>query len=355
MLPIYFGSPFPNTYFAKLNAGYPTEQVLERGRVYFLALRLDLVTPLVFICGFIFSLLSLNKILISLSIGQILYLAYIYSIGGDFMMGRFFSLLVFISVCQFSVAIYAQKHLSFKTINILLLVLLILIIPIGVVRSLPILTTNEYVSRGAVKKVFDERGFYYETMGLLSPKRSWPQIKSQSSDKSTNYDYVCGYAGYYAIKNSSTHLIDLCALSDPFLSRIPAIQIENWRIGHHIRKLPQEYGEFLLGNISDIPDRNLQELLDDVKLLVWSDLISIERMRAIVRVHSNYYSNLDFSEYTDPNRWIPPTSMKEELFFENWDQELDTEPWPYINQWHTMNFNNSLEIRVKNSTLFEFN
>ena len=67
---IYFGSPFPNTYFAKLNAGYPTEEVLERGRRYFLALRMDLVTAFILIFGFVFSLLSLNRILIALSLGQ---------------------------------------------------------------------------------------------------------------------------------------------------------------------------------------------------------------------------------------------------------------------------------------------
>ena len=132
-------------------------------------------------------------------------------------------------------------------------------------------------------------------MGLLSPKRSWPVIKSQATNRSINYDYACGYAGYYSIVNSSTHLIDLCALSDPFLSRIPAIQIENWRIGHHVRKIPQDYGEFLLGNVTEIPDKNLHGLLNDVKLLAWSDLFSMDRMKAIFRVHSNYYSNLDFT------------------------------------------------------------
>ena len=155
---IYFGSPLPNTYFAKLNAGYPTEEILERGRLYFLALRLDLVTPLILIFGLIFSLLSLNKFLISLSIGQLFYLVYIYSIGGDFMMGRFFSLLVFISICQLTVALYVQKFLSFKTINISILVILILIVPIGVVRSFPIFSTTDYVQRDQVSKIYDERG-----------------------------------------------------------------------------------------------------------------------------------------------------------------------------------------------------
>ena len=344
---IYFGSPFPNTYFAKLNAGYPTEEVLERGRKYFLTLRMDLVTAFILIFGFVFSLLSLNKILIALSIGQILYCAYIYNVGGDFMMGRFFSLSVLIAIGQLVVSLYSQRLMSYKTINISILVILILIIPIGVVRSFPILTTTEYVSRGHISKIYDERGFYYKTMGLFSPERSWPEIKSQSSDKSIDYVYKCGYAGYSGVTNSSTHLIDLCALSDPFLSRIPAIHTENWRIGHHIRKMPRDYGEYLLGNVAKIYDKKLQGLLDDIILLAWSDLFSKERMKAILRVHSNYYSNIDFSEYIDPNHWITPTSEKEVLTFENWDQELEIVPWPYSNWLKSLSFKNTLEIKSK--------
>ena len=344
---IYFGSPLPNTYFAKLNAGYPTEEILKWGRLYFLALRLDLVTPIILIFGLIFSVLSLNKILISLSVGQLLYLVYIYSIGGDFMMGRFFSLLVFISICQLSVALYTQKFLSFRTINISLLVVLILIIPIGVARSFPIFATTDYVQRDQVAKIYDERGSYYETMGLLSPKRNWPEIKTQLYDESLDYELVCVYTGYLAVVESKNHLIDLCGLSDPFLSRIPAINVEDWGIGHHVRKLPQNYGEYLLGNVEEISDKKLQGLLDDVKLLAWSDLFSIDRMKAIFRVNSNYYSDLDFSEYVDPNHWIPSTSFNDVLIFKDWDQELKTKSWPYSNEYNYMIFNSNLKIESK--------
>ena len=50
-------------------------------------------------------------------------------------------------------------------------------------------------------------------------------------------------------------------------------------------------------------------------------------------------------EYTDPYQWILPTSKKEVLIFENWDQELETKPWPYVKKWYSMYFNNNLEIK----------
>ena len=260
---------------------------------------------------------------------------------------------MFISICQLSVALYSQKFLSFKTINISIFVILILIIPIGVARSFPVLVTNEYVSRGHVSKIFDERGYYYSSMGLLSPQRRWPKIKLLDS-KSIDYDYECGFAGFISVVNSSTHLIDLCALSDPFLSKIPAIQIENWRIGHHVRKMPRDYGEYIMGNVSEIYDKKLQGLLDDVKLLAWADLFSIERMKAIIRIHTDYYSDIDFSEYTDPNRWILPTEKKEVVILENWDQELETKPWPYYKWIDAVHFKNNIEIKSEVPRPFKF-
>ena len=341
---VYFGSPLPNTFFAKLNAGYPSEEILERGRDYFLALRLDLVTPLIIVFGLVFSVLSMNKILISFSIGQVFYLIYIYNIGGDFMMGRFFSLLVFISVCQLSIALHDQKYFSFKTLNISILVILLLILPIGIVRSFPILTTTEYKQRGQVTQIFDERGFYYESMGLFSPNRNWPLVKSQSSLKPTEYELGCGFVGYLSVTDSSTHIIDVCGLTDPFLARIPAVQIKNWRIGHHLRKIPQEYGEYLIGNVSELPDKKLQGLLNDIRLLARSDLFSFARIKAIIRTNSNYYSDLDFSDYIDPIKWILPTRNKEVLILENWDEELEIEPWPYTRLFYYKEFNNNLVI-----------
>ena len=139
---IYFGSPFPNTYFAKLNSGYPIDEVLERGKSYFFALKLDIVTPVLILLGIILSILSLNRILISLVIGEILYLLYIYKIGGDFMQGRFFSLLVLISVYQLSITFYQFKVIPYKIRNTALLILFGLSCLTGLLREFPVLSTS---------------------------------------------------------------------------------------------------------------------------------------------------------------------------------------------------------------------
>lgn len=44
---IYFGSPLPNTYYAKLNAGYPRSEILERGINYLISLKFDVASIMI--------------------------------------------------------------------------------------------------------------------------------------------------------------------------------------------------------------------------------------------------------------------------------------------------------------------
>ena len=131
--------------------------------------------------------------------------------------------------------------------------------------------------------------------------------------------------------NSKTH-IDSCGLADPYLSRLPAIRTPNWRIGHHIRKLPTEYGEFKIGNIQEIPDKNLQSMFNDITLVTTGNLFKVERLGAIWRLLLNSYPNQDLSNYVDPNVWIPLTNSVDQIHLSDWKSEIKNE-----------NFNGNLE------------
>ena len=76
------------------------------------------------------------------------------------------------------------------------------------------------------------------------------------------------------------NLIDLCGLSDPLIARIPAINLDFWRIGHHVRKMPTNYGEFKLGNVIYLDSDEITELAKDTKLLSTGNLFSIERLKS---------------------------------------------------------------------------
>ena len=346
---LYFGSPVPNTFYAKLNSGYPLNEVLIRGIHYVNSMKLDIVSVFIILSATILSIFSKSIILIGISIGQLLYICYITWIGGDFMLGRFFAILVYISVGQITLLLCKIQAVNFKIWNTLVLFILVAIILIGWSQRYPfLLQFDNYESRRkfeGVKNVgahiIDEKMHYYLRYGLFSPTRTkWPKIQPHPGEISARYIATCGGLGQKILFREQKYIIDQCALSDPFLARIPAIQSEIWRIGHHFRKMPTEYGEYMIGNIDAIPDKKLNPLLNDIMLISTGKLTDYNRLSAIWRINSGYYSNIDFSDYTSTNVWVPKTLTEQIYTTENWDNSVEN-----------INFNGILAIESKTPTL----
>ena len=356
---IYFGTPLPNTYYAKLNAGYPVSEIDYRGSHYFSLLRQDFGTVIIILTSFLFSVLKRNLILLSLSVGQIAYLYYIYKIGGDFMQGRYFSVLVYLSTGIIILAFLDRNKFGKDAQRLLTLTVTVLLIGICFFNhssknyyNYPLLWYNDYYFGETNElKLSDERVYYYKTFGLLSREReSWLPISNQPKEPHKDYRITCGYLGQISLKESSRFVIDICGLSDPFISRIPAIQNGVWAIGHHFRKLPTGYGDLLTRNIEEIPDENLHELLTDVWLVSRGELFSRERFGAIWRLNSNYHDNINLDQYMDTNTYIPKSDFTDEVEIKNWDEPINTEiPAPIfadlgIGDFKTLEFNTNLKI-----------
>ena len=330
---LYFGSPLPNTYFAKLNAGYPFDEVLLRGWVYFLSMTKDLASILIIVSGLLLSLFSRNILLLCLSLGQFLYCLYILQAGGDFMLGRYFSILVFISVGQIIVALISLKRVGLLFKNLIILGILSTLLIIGVFDRFPFRSHLELSSRTPIigtlepeTHIADERSFYNFIFGLFSEYReSWPQIMDQNDQFPNDFRTACGIMGGNSLTTPNIYIIDLCGLTDPFMSRLPAIQVESWRIGHHFRKMPTNYGEFKLGKTEKLDDQNLTKLAQDIRLISSGHIFNSERFRAIWRVNSGYYSELDLEKYKSPNEFIPFSSNTELVQLEDWDSDLEFE------------------------------
>ena len=232
----YFGSPLPNSFFAKLNADYPFNEVLERGRHYFASLRLDLMTIIIILSGFILAICSNNRYLISLVVGQVLYFMYVVIIGGDFMQGRFFAVPTFLSVGLLVLVLAKSEIWSEIKTKKYLTIFLIVCLHIGAIKEFPFASGRDYEGRQTIKQIFDERGFYYAQYGLVAKHRDfWPSIADPAIEKPEEYKTSCGFIGSYSLLDTSYHLVDICDLSDPFISRLPAVQTSNWKTGHNIR------------------------------------------------------------------------------------------------------------------------
>ena len=324
----YFGSPLPNTFYAKLSTGYPTEEVFLRGWYYLASMKNDLVSLLIIFLGITLSIISRNKLLISLAIGQFLYILFIFQAGGDFMLGRFFAILVFLSIGQIILSLKHLRKWDNVVKNLVILSTLLLIVFIGYFQRYPfLLAIDNYESRKPFygiefidSHIVDEKMIYYFNNGLFSPTRTtWPVIQTLPKKLPTEYYATCGGLGFKSILNPTLYYIDECALTDSLISRIPAIHSDVWRIGHHYRKIPTEYGEFLIGNINKIPDSQVTPLLSDITLLTSGSLTDMNRLSAIWRVNTGYHSKIDFSNYINKNIWVPKTNRTKETIVDNWN------------------------------------
>ncbi|GAB4393724.1 MAG: hypothetical protein Tsb005_13190 [Gammaproteobacteria bacterium] len=282
---IYFGAPLPNTFYAKLGGHYPYLEVLAHGIDYYLfQIYFEPATLIIIACGIVSGFIT-HGISRCFATGILLYLLYIIFIGGDFMQGRFFALLVFNSVFLIQHATLANK-LTPK----MLLALVLVVISFAVVnnrQTWPLLASTHYQHDLIVSGIADERGFYYSKYGLLSPTRHWPtpiiSIKS-ALPFIEDYKVLCGGVGAAGLTNPPSHYVfDSCGLTDLLLARLPGIPYQDWRVGHVYRYLPTDYFSSLQSGENNFKDPQLKKLYRDILLINSPDLFTKQRWYAIYR------------------------------------------------------------------------
>ena len=249
----YYGFLFPNTAYAKLNTGVARPDLFKQGLLYLLeSLSSDPVCLFIIVTACIMVFIKFKKFLPVVS-GIIIYLIYTIIIGGDFMSGRFLVIPFFCSVIMISCFKNNLKRSKYLSI-------FIIIIALSIISKSPHLftTSKKEINYENLKDLIDKNGisdehsFYYKTSGLLKTERNvehpydfyWiykaKMILEQLSEPTPIVVRgSIGFLGYYAGPDIS--IIDLYALPDAFLARLPTIQNPYWRIGHFERILPDGY------------------------------------------------------------------------------------------------------------------
>ncbi len=313
----YYGFPIPNTAFVKLGTQIPLREYLYRGFQY--ALTSALADPLLLVVPFmvILIILCIKKAkYFHIALGIVLYIGYLMYIGGDFMIGRHFTVLFFMSVCTYM----NMEHQNFITLKKPARVSSVFtaVVVVGLVYAMTtgVITSQFMYGNTFNSPISDERGGYfrftslfnntvsYLKTGELCIRDAWNEegIDDLREHENTGglLRVVPGISIYY---NSDLYLNDLYALGDPFLSKLPAVREDNWRIGHMWRESPAGYGETVMYNKNFLEDENLSQYYDVIKLITRGDLFSKERISAIIRINRGDYDYLieQYKETLDEN------------------------------------------------------
>jgi arabinofuranosyltransferase len=284
----YYGFLVPNTAFAKLNTGIPQSALFSQGLVYFVdSFQRDPITLITIAVALILCAGRGNLKERLLGLGVSLYLLYILRIGGDFMSGRFFSapLLVCVLLIMRQSGTFAPRWK---------LGLALLVVLIGFLAPYPTLLprTNQpaYTENDLKTGINDERAFYYQVTGLpvvlanggsLSDSQGWVEhgLALRNSGKTIAQESNIGFMGYYA--GPGVYMVDMYALSDPLMARLPIPDPQHWRVGHFERDLPAGYIETLKSGTNQIKDPGLSAFYQKLSLITRGPLWSLARLHAI--------------------------------------------------------------------------
>jgi arabinofuranosyltransferase len=147
----------------------------------------------------------------------------------------------------------------------------------------------------------DERAFYYQITGLpaalanggnLSTAQGWVQhgLALRQNGKSVAQEENIGFVGYYA--GPGVYLVDVYALSDPLLARLPIPDPLHWRVGHFERALPAGYLETLKSGTDQLKDPKLAAFYEKLSLITRAPLWGLARLRAIWEMNTGQDSPL---------------------------------------------------------------
>lgn len=293
---LYYGFPFPNPAYAKLNTGIPTMDLVTQGCYYLKnSLASDPITLTAIAVGMVFPFIKKKYLLAPPAAGILLYLSYIVSIGGDFMSGRFLTAPL---LC--AVVLMSREHFaSFKT----LLPALCAVLLLGLASPHPPVFSGadyrvdpqNYLDE---RYITDERGYYFQSTGLLRSDGKMglgdhPQAVRGRQAREMGPHFTSGgnvgFFGYFA--GPDVHILDGFALADPLLARLPVRSV-HWRIGHFIRRVPDGYHETLSSGRNAIRHPGIASYYGRLYLITRGDLFSKERLSAIWRMNSGQYQEL---------------------------------------------------------------
>ncbi len=296
----YYGFPFPNTAYAKLNTGVSGSALILQGLDYLLnSLYMDPLTLFAITLAGAGVVLSKDRKAIVLFLGVVFYLAYIVNIGGDFMSGRFLASLLLVSAVLLSRTEYFSLRYGIPVFAAFVLMGGFSIHSTFLDPLLPLQLVNYSV--WDKNDIADERLAYFERhdQGLVVSGFRDTAVSSNvfgrnwiftGVDQVKEEEILGGRSSYLA--GPDLYVMDKTALADPLLARLPVPDPAHWRIGHFIRNTPQGYKETLQTGTMQISDPDLAAYYKKLSFVITGPLWSSERINDIIKFNTRQYDYL---------------------------------------------------------------
>jgi arabinofuranosyltransferase len=320
---VYYGVPIPNSALAKLGSGLGPAELLPQGGLYLLeSLRTDPVTLPACVAAVVLPCARRDAPLAAIGLGIALHLGWVVWVGGDFMSGRFLTAPLFAA----AIVLARQAPPPRLAWSAAVAGLAIGVAAAGIGGA----------PAGAVDAhgIADERGFYAEQASLWSRRgRSpWPDPQAARDAARLQIEWrtdpvlnilvdagvvagdetwarpgtagpaaatqpvvvsaAAGFLGWYL--GPGVHLLDIWALGDPLLARLPALRPDPilgivlpelaglpWRVGHYTRRIPAGYLATLSTGRNALRDPQLAAAYERIRLITRGPLLAPARLRAI--------------------------------------------------------------------------
>jgi arabinofuranosyltransferase len=289
---IYYGMLVPNTALAKLPPGVSLTALMGHGVKYLIATAyFDPMTPILLAGAVVLLAIAGGRAGRIIALGLLLHVAYVISVGGDFMTGRFLTPALVLGLAGALACVRTPVVPALRLSAAVALIAGSLLGPAPPIATGPGFAVDTAIAPFDKYGVADERRFYYPSFGLWralmgdakpseDSKAVFGRARRAVADKNGGdviSAYVIGALGYYA--GPGVYIIDRYGLADPFLARLPPKP--GWRVGHYERDLPDGYVDSRRENWDLFTDARLREIFDRVDLLTRAPLWDRARLRAI--------------------------------------------------------------------------
>jgi arabinofuranosyltransferase len=235
--------------------------------------------------------------LLALACGVLLYLAYVVLIGGDYMDGRFIA-------APFFLAVVVLSRLPFRWASTESTVMAVTALTLGLAWPYsPVRSGRDYGTGPEVnyywKGISDERAGWYPKSGLLAPDKKvkpidhrWVEegLAAAQGTKTVIERAGIGLFGFFA--GPRVYAVDVHALGDPLLARLPTHTPRKWRIGHFRRNIPDGYMATVETGRNVIEDSSLARYYDILSVITRGELLSIGRLKEVWRFNAGSYDHL---------------------------------------------------------------